>query len=72
MEFIEKHLDKNWDWSVIIKNLMTKAKEKFILQKYREHLAAFKIQQYYMLAKYTPTFAYCRKLHMMYYDENLK
>jgi hypothetical protein len=34
-------------------------------------MAAFKIQQYYMRAKYVPLYAYCRKLHQKFYDENV-
>lgn len=47
-----------------------KNKEIFILQKLREHLAAFKIQQAYLRARYNPAYAYCRKLVHAFYDEN--
>ena len=72
IEMIEKHPDKSWDWNRIAQNDMNISKEKFRLKKYREHMAAFKIQQLYMRAKYTPTYAYCRKLHMKFYDENFR
>ena len=34
-------------------------------------MAAFKIQQCYMRAKYVPIYAYCRKLHETFYDEHI-
>ena len=72
MEMIEKKPDAPWHWYRIFENPMTSEKEKFTLQCYREHLAAFRIQQYYMRAKYTPTYAYCRKLHKQFYDNFIK
>ena len=70
MEFIEKHPDKPWNWIYISCTLFAKDKELFILQYYREHLAAFRIQQYYTRAKYNPAYKLCRKLHMKFYSDN--
>jgi len=50
--------------------LFTRDKEVFMERKYREHLAAFRIQQYYARGKYVPIYAYCRRLHMKFYYEN--
>jgi len=44
MEFIENNIDKPWDWGAISATLFTKDKEQFMLQKYKEHIAAFRIQ----------------------------
>jgi hypothetical protein len=70
MDMIEKNPYENWNWYSISYNLFIKDKELFMERKYREHLASFKIQQYYARAKYVPTYAYCRKLHMKFYYEN--
>jgi len=70
MEIIQKNLDKPWDWYGISCNLFTKDKEMFMENKYKEHIAAFRIQQYYARGKYVPIYAYCRKLHMKFYCEN--
>jgi len=70
MEFIEKHPDKPWNWIYISCTLFAKDKELFILHYYREHLAAFRIQQYYARAKYNPDYKLCRKLHMTFYNEH--
>ena len=47
MKIINKYPDKPWDWSGISLNEFTKDKEKFIIKKYREHLAAILIQNVY-------------------------
>ena len=62
MDMIENNPDKPWDWRAIYCNLFTRYKEMFMARKYRQHLAAFKIHQYFTRAKYDPTYAYCRKL----------
>jgi len=60
MEMIDNYPNKPWDWKYISRNLFTKDKELFILQTYKKHLAAFRIQQYYARAKYNPIYKLCR------------
>ena len=69
MYMIETYPEKPWNWKYIALTLFTKDKELFIQQKCKEHLAAFKIQQYYARAKYIPTYKLCRKLHLKFYNE---
>jgi hypothetical protein len=71
MDIIQKTLDKPWEWWYGVSyNLFTKDKEMFMAKKYKEHIAAFRIQQYYARGKYVPIYAYCRRLHMKFYYEN--
>jgi len=57
MKFIDKNLDKPWNWEQISRNSFTYEKELFIEKRMRKYLAAYKIQQYYWKALTNP---YCR------------
>ena len=46
MDFIRDNPEKPWNWNNIYINHFTKEKESFINRKYREHMAAYKIQQW--------------------------
>ena len=46
MDIIRDNPEKPWDWNWISMNSFTKEKEQFINRKYREHMAAYKIQQW--------------------------
>ena len=63
-EFIEKYYQKPWNYYVLAINPLTIAKEQFK----KEYAAAYTIQQAYARAKYIPTYAYCRKLHLQFYN----
>jgi hypothetical protein len=69
MDWIERHPYKPWVWSGISVNEFAKEKEAFILQCYKEHMAAFRIQQYWFKAKLTPDYALCKKLVNQFYDK---
>ncbi len=45
-KIIQDNPDKNWSWYNISRNKFTKEKEQFINRKCREHMAAYKIQQW--------------------------
>ena len=47
MEYVEQHPEHPWDWYEISQNDFKKAKNTFEEKKYREHLSAFKIQQWF-------------------------
>ena len=63
LEFIETYYQKPWNPCILSMNPLTNAKAQFR----KEYLAAYKIQQAYARAKYIPTYAYCRKLHLQFY-----
>lgn len=63
-EFIEKYYKKPWNYYALASNPLPAAKEQFK----KEYAAAYIIQQAYARAKYIPTYAYCRKLHMQFYN----
>jgi hypothetical protein len=44
-------------------------KQTFITEKYREYLAAYRVQQYYILVETSPEYAICRKLICRDYDD---
>jgi hypothetical protein len=64
LDFIDKYIDKPWNYEILATNRLTHAKKQFC----QEYLAAYTIQQAYARAKYIPLYAYCRKLHMQFYD----
>ena len=64
VEFIDKYYQKNWDHYILADNPLRKAKAQFK----KEYLAAYTIQQAYARAKYIPLYAYCRKLHLQFYE----
>jgi hypothetical protein len=68
MAFIEKHIDKRWDWGQIHSNHFIKEKEYFMIQRCKEHLAAFRIQQHWFKAKLNPNYALCKKRVNEFYD----
>ena len=47
MKFIEKNLDKPWNWNRISRNPFSYEKELFIEKRMKEYLASYRIQQYY-------------------------
>ena len=54
MEFIEKYIDKPWDWYYISKQTFNKDKELMLEIEYRKHLAAYKIQNKWRDARVDP------------------
>jgi hypothetical protein len=68
MEMIEKHPEKPWNWYYISSNEFKKDKEKFIENKLKEHLSAFRIQQHWFNAKMDPSYALCKKMVEEFYD----
>jgi len=63
-EFIEKYYQKPWNYYVLAINPLIPAKQQFK----KEYAAACIIQQAYARAKYIPSYAYCRKLHLQFYN----
>jgi hypothetical protein len=71
MDYIEKHPQHPWDWYEISQNCFEKDKNQFVEKKYREHLSAFKIQQWFHHIKLNPNYSYCRKRVNIFYDTYL-
>ena len=46
IEIIRDNPDKPWNWNFISMNPFTKEKEAFINRRSREHMAAYKIQEW--------------------------
>lgn len=67
LEIIEKHWNKDWNVYCLAKNSMTGAKTQFK----KEYLAALKIQEAFLRAKFNPAYAYCRRLHTEFYQSLL-
>lgn len=63
LELIEKYWDKDWNVYCLAKNPMTGAKAQFK----KKYLAALKIQEMFLQAKFNPAYAYCRRLHTEFY-----
>ena len=68
MEYVERHPEHPWKWDGISCNEFKKEKNAFIEKKSREHIAAFKIQQWFYSIKLNPKYSYCRKQVNMFYD----
>ena len=64
LELIEKYWDSDWHVYSLAKNPMTAAKARFK----KEYLAALKIQEMFLQAKFNPEYAYCRRLHSEFYQ----
>ena len=64
LELIETYWDKEWNVYCLARNPMTGAKAQFK----KEYLAALKIQQAFLQAKFNPAYAYCRRLHTEFYQ----
>ena len=64
LDFIEKYIDKPWKLCILGENSLTEARARYK----KEYKAALVIQEAYGRAKYIPTYAYCRKLHLDFYD----
>lgn len=64
LDLIEKYWDKEWNVYCLAKNTMTGAKSQFK----KEYLAALKIQEMFLQAKFNPAYAYCRRLHSEFYQ----
>jgi hypothetical protein len=65
LDFIEKYIDKPWKLCFLSENPLTEARERYK----KEYKAALVIQEAYGKAKYIPTYAYCRKLHLDFYHQ---
>ena len=55
-KFIQNNPDKPWIWKWKSKNTFNKEKEDFIIEEYRKHLAAYRIQNRWKNARVNP---YC-------------
>jgi hypothetical protein len=67
LELIEKYWDKEWNIDCLAKNPMTDAKARYK----KEYMAALRIQEMFLQAKFNPAYAYCRKLHSEFYQSLL-
>ena len=54
LNLISKNINKPWSWDEIFKNPFNKEKEDIKILKYRQHLAAFKIQNRWKNARVNP------------------
>ena len=64
LDFLEKYWVKPWCLYYLAANMMTNAKAQFK----KEYLAALKIQDAFLQARYNPTYAYCRRKHIEFYQ----
>jgi hypothetical protein len=64
LDFIDRYYKKPWSLPHLLHNPLPAAKTQFI----KEYKAAYTIQQAYARAKYIPSYAYCRKLHLQFYE----
>ena len=69
MDIIIDNPDKPWDWNFISMNPFTKEKEQFINRRYREYMAAYKIQQWWKERTLSPHYEIGRKLIYQKYIE---
>ena len=64
LRFLEKYVNKPWNLYYLAANRMTAAKAQFKT----EYMAALKIQGVYLQARYNPNYAYCRRMHIEFYQ----
>ena len=69
MEIILENPNKPWNWRAISCNPFTKEKEQFITRKQREHMAAYKIQQWCLSIIISPHYKIGRRLIDKKYKE---
>lgn len=67
LEFLEKNWEKDFNLYYLAGNAMQAGKLKFK----KEYLAALKIQEIYLQARYNPRYAYCRRKHIEFYQSVL-
>jgi hypothetical protein len=72
MDIIRDNPDKPWDWRAISNNPFTKEKELFLNRKYREYMAAYKIQQWCLSIIISPHYKIGRTLINKKYKELFK
>ena len=61
LDDIINDINKEWDWSAVIINPHTNEKNEFFDRKYKEHIASYRIQQYYIKSKTDPNYSLCQK-----------
>jgi len=61
MDIIRENPDKPWDWKAISLNKFQKEKQLFIEKAYKEHLASYKIQQWWLHITMSPYYKIGRK-----------
>ena len=69
MDIIRENLDRPWDWYWISHNIFQKEKELFIENAYKEHLAAYRIQQWWYKITLSPNYVIGRKFINRKYDK---
>ncbi len=68
IKFIKENLDKPFKWDQLSKLTFEKEKNVFLTKKYREYLAAYKIQQWWKHITMSPHYAIGRKFINKKYD----
>ena len=63
------HPNKPWDWRELSYNTFSKEKQQFIDRKYKEHLSAYRIQQYWNRAISIPTNPMCKRKQKRDYEK---
>ena len=61
--------DKTWNWIDLSQNTFSKAKQRFINKRYKEHLSAYRIQQYWNRAISIPTNPICKRKQKRDYEK---
>jgi len=73
-EFVERYLKEVYIYNPYetcpYNNPFELDKKKIIIKNYREYLAAYKIQRWYIHIKCNPAYKFCRKKIESFYDEN--
>ena len=54
MDIIKEYHDRPWDWYAISYNKFARSKQEFISKRYREYLAAYRIQQWWHRLRLDP------------------
>ena len=77
MDIIRENPDKPWNWRLISENEFQKEKELFIENAYKEHLTAYKIQNWWYKITMSPYYKIGRKFidrdgHVLFNEYNKK
>ena len=60
-DIIQENPNGNWNYQYLSRKSFSKEKQIFMQKKYREHMAAFKIQMYWRRANYNPDYKLCKQ-----------
>ena len=69
IDIVLAHPDKPWNWNDLSQNTFSKAKQRFINKRYKEHLSAYRIQQCWNRAISIPTNPMCKRKQKRDYEK---